>query len=80
MKDFYATFHEFVENEKIRQKHAVFFNGYATTYGELIDEAEKVSLALSSCGVEKNDVVAIYMGNSIQFLSIFLGIVKCGAI
>ena len=80
MKDFYATFHEFVENEKIRQKHAVFFHGYATTYGDLIDEAEKVSLALSSCGVQKNDVVAIYMGNSIQFLSIFLGIVKCGAI
>ena len=80
MKDFYSTFYEFVENEKIRRKQAVFFNGYAITYGELVDEAETVSSALHSHGVEKNDVVVLYMGNCTQFLSLFLGIVKCGAI
>lgn len=46
----------------------------------MLIEAEKVSSALCAYGVGKNDVVALYMGNCTQYFSLFLGIVKCGAI
>lgn len=80
MKDFYHTFKSYVEEEKIQRKQAVFFKGRATTYGELLEEADRVALALSSRGVKKGDIVALWIGNCTQFLPIFLGIVKCGAI
>lgn len=78
--DFYSAFKGFVDEEKIGQKQAVFFNGRATTYGELIEESDRVASALASTGVQKGDIVCIYMGNCTQFLSLFLGIAKCGAI
>jgi acyl-CoA synthetase (AMP-forming)/AMP-acid ligase II len=78
--DFYKAFTGFVDQEKIGRKQAVFYNGRATTYGELIEEADRVASALTSAGVKKGDVVCIYMGNCTQFLSIFLGVAKSGAI
>lgn len=78
--DYYQEFKDFVKNEKIGQKHAIFFKGRAATYGELLEEADRVALALSSFGVKKGDVVGVYMGNCIEFLAIFLGIARCGAI
>jgi long-chain acyl-CoA synthetase len=80
MDDFFSAFRQLIEEEKITQKQAVFFKGQATTYGEMLEEAEKVALALTACGVKKGDVVGIYMGNCTEFLSIFLGIAKCGAV
>jgi len=61
-------------------KQAVFFRDRATTYGELITKAECVSAALRASGVGKGDVVGIYMSNCTEFLQIFLGVAKCGAI
>jgi len=80
MDDFFHSFKRIVEEEKLERKQAVFFEGKATTYGELLEEAERVALALTSCGVKKGDAVVIYMENCTRFLSIFLGIAKCGAI
>lgn len=80
MDDFFSAFRQFVEEEKIRQKQAVFFNGQATTYGEMLEEADRVASALTISGINKGDVVGIYMGNCTRFLTTFLGIAKCGAI
>ncbi len=80
MKDFYLTFKEFVDEEHIQSKHAVFFEDSVSTYGNLLAEADKVAASLTSYGVKRGDGVAIYMKNCTQVLSIFLGIVKCGAI
>ncbi len=80
MDDFFSAFRRLVDEEKIAQKQAIFFEGQATTYGEMLEEAEGVALALTSRGIKKGDVVGIYMGNCTRFLSIFLGIAKCGAI
>ena len=78
--DFFNAFKDFVEGEKIEKKQAIFFKGQAATYGELIAEADRVASGLTSWGIKKGDVVCIHMGNCTKFLSIFLGIAKCGAI
>jgi len=77
---YFNTFKNFVEGEKIEKKQAIFFNGRATTYGELISEASLISSAFTYFGVKKGDVVSLYMGNCKEFLSIFLGVAKSGAI
>jgi long-chain acyl-CoA synthetase len=78
--DYFKAFKDFVAGEKIDKKQALFFNGRATTYGELIQEADRVSAALANHGIKKGDVVGLYMGNCKEFLSIFLGVAQCGAI
>jgi len=78
--DFFNAFKDFVEGEKIEKKQAIFFKGQAATYGELIAEADRVASGLTLWGIKKGDVVCIHMGNCTKFLSIFLGIAKCGAI
>ncbi len=78
--DYFHAFKNFVTGEKIDKKQALFFAGRATTYGELITEADRISAALQVCGVQKGDVVSMYMGNCKEFLSIFLGVAKSGAI
>lgn len=78
--DYFQAFKELVTGEKVAGKTAVFFDGRATTYGELLDEAERVSSALLASGVRKGDVVGIYMANCPRFLALFLGIARCGAV
>jgi long-chain acyl-CoA synthetase len=78
--DYFKAYKDFVETEKIDKKQAIFFNGKATTYGEMIGEANRISSALSRLGIQKGDVVTFYMGNCPEFLSLFLGAAKCGAI
>ncbi len=78
--DYFKEFKEFVKGEKIESKQAIIFQDRATTYGELLEEADRVSSSLASCGVKKGDVVSIYLGNCKEFLSIFLGVAKSGAI
>ena len=70
--DYFKAFKDFVAGEMIDKKQALFFDGKATTYGELIQEAERVSVALANHGIKKGDVVSLYMGNCKEFLSIFL--------
>ncbi len=78
--DYFRAFRDFVAGEKIEKKQAIFFKDRAKTYGELISEAEKVSSALLSSGLRKGEVVSLYMGNCPEFLSLFLGVAKCGGI
>jgi len=74
-------FRNLVKNEKIEYKHALFFRGKASTYGQLIDESDKVASALfTECGVRKGDSVGIYMSNSPEVITTFFGIMRLGAI
>jgi long-chain acyl-CoA synthetase len=77
--DYFKAFQDLVDGEKIDKKQALFFRGRATTYGELIQEANRVSGALAHHGIRKGDTVGLYMGNCREFLSIFLGVVRSGA-
>jgi long-chain acyl-CoA synthetase len=77
--DYFKAFRDLVDGEKIDKKQALFFRGRATTYGELIQEADHVSGALAQHGIRKGDAVGLYMGNCREFLSIFLGVVRSGA-
>lgn len=78
--DYFRAFQDFVDGEKIDKKQALFFGGKATTYGELVQEAERVSGALEKYGVRKGSTASLYMGNCREFLPIFLGVARCGAI
>src|SRR4030042_4904139 len=78
--DYFNAFQDFVKEKKIEKKPAIFFRDRATTYEELLGEAGHVAAALATRGVKKGNVVSIYMGNCKEFLSIFLGVAKCGAI
>ena len=78
--DYFRAFKDFVGDEKIEKKQALFFNGKATTYGEMISEANRISSALAHTGVKKGDVVNIYMGNCREFLCLFLGVAQSGVI
>ncbi len=74
-------FLSYVRSEKIECKHALFFKGKATTYGQLIEESEKVASALfHECGVKKGDAVGLYMSNSPHVIAAFFGITLLGAI
>lgn len=78
--DYFGAFKDLVAEENIDKKQAIFFNGKATTYGEMVSEANRISSALAQAGIKKGDVVNIYMGNCKEFLSLFLGVAKSGAI
>lgn len=78
--DYFNAFQNFVKEKKIEKQPAIFFRDRATTYEELLEEAGHIAAALATIGVKKGNVVSIYMGNCKEFLSIFLGVAKCGAI
>jgi long-chain acyl-CoA synthetase len=78
--DYFRAFQDYVKSENIDKKQALFFNGKATTYGEMLAEAGRISSALRRLGIQKGDAVTFYMGNCPEFLSLFLGVAKCGAI
>ena len=78
--DYFKAFQEYVRGENIDKKPALLFNGKATTYGEMIDQATRISGALGRMGIGKGDVVTFYLGNCPEFLSLFLGVARCGAI
>ncbi len=78
--DYCRVFQDYVKSENIDKKQALFFNGRATTYGEMVAQAGRISAALSRMGIQKGDVVTFYMGNCPEFLCLFLGVAKSGAI
>ena len=78
--NYFMAFQDFVGKENIAKKHAMFYKGQATTYQDLLDGANRIAGALKSeCGVDKGQVIALYMGNCVEYISCFLGIAKLGA-
>lgn len=56
------------------------WTGSRWTYKDLDGEADKVARGLLAMGVEKGDRVGIMAGNCEQYISIFFGVARVGAI
>ncbi len=76
--NYFTAFKDYVEKERISKKHALFFNWQATTYGQLIEDANRLAGALKSCGIHEGDVVALYMNNCSEYITCLLGVAKLG--
>jgi long-chain acyl-CoA synthetase len=60
---------------------ALFFMGKKVTYRELHNDSEKFANILQSeFGIEKGDVVALYLPNCPQFAIAYYGVLKAGAV
>ena len=62
------------------EKNAVNCLDLDASYGQLLDDATTVSLALKELGVKKGDVVSVCMPNFYQALSTFLACNRIGAV
>lgn len=55
------------------------FEGRSISYGEFNALANRIARRLLDCGIERGDVAAVEMENSIEFLAVFLALNKLGA-
>ncbi len=60
-------------------KTAIICGDNRMSYAELDAESNRIANKLLALGIKKGDRVAMLMLNDTQFVSIFFGIVKCGA-
>lgn len=58
---------------------AVEFDGMRLTYGELAEQSDRVASRLRELGVGPGSLLAVYLGRSIDFVVIVVGILKAGA-
>lgn len=58
----------------------VTFDGDTCSYAQLRDRAERVAAWLQRTGVRPGDRVAMLMTNSLEFLYVFFGIARAGAV
>jgi long-chain acyl-CoA synthetase len=62
------------------EKVAIHFEDLAISYRELDTTANRVASALSEAGVRPGDRIAIHVDNRPEFIEIFLGVMRAGAI
>ncbi|MBI4187023.1 MAG: AMP-binding protein [Chloroflexi bacterium] len=65
---------------KYQDKAAVVLGHGGLSYAGLDEVSNKVANALLSIGVKRGDRVATLLANSLEFITIFFGIVKIGAV
>ncbi|KAA6459459.1 amino acid adenylation domain-containing protein [Bacillus cereus] len=58
---------------------AIQFDGSSLTFGELNKKANQISRLLIERGVQKNDIVGIFLDRSFEMLTGIMGILKAGA-
>ncbi len=69
--------------EKVRtcgEREFFYFEEQSFTYGDLDRESDKVASGLQSLGIGKGDKVAILMDNRPEFLFLWFGLSKLGAV
>jgi carnitine-CoA ligase len=81
----YSTFESVPQLLRHRAEHeggavAVVFEGESITYAELDTRAAAVHAWLEARGVVKGDHVAMLMSNSLEFLYVWFGIARAGAV
>lgn len=72
-----------VLNEKVEKygnREFLYFKEESFTYVDLARESDRVAAGLQSLGIVKGDKVAIIMNNRPEFLFLWFGISKLGAI
>lgn len=62
------------------EKEAIVFDEERLTYRELSERIDRVAAYLKEQGLSKGDRVAIYLGNCPEWIIIYYGIVKLGAV
>jgi long-chain acyl-CoA synthetase len=69
--------------EAVRQygsQTAITFEGYETSYQQLLEMSERLGAALARCGVDKGDRVALMMPNCPEYVVSFFAVVRIGAV
>ena len=66
--------------EKAPERMCLLFEGDKWSYGRLLELAEGVAAALGSRGISKGERVALFLGNSPDFLAAYLGTHLAGAV
>ncbi len=61
-------------------KVAVYFEDRAITYRELDEQANRVANALIQSGIKPGDRVAIHVDNRPEFIFVYLGVMRAGAV
>jgi len=62
------------------QREAVLFEGQSWTYSDVYDRACRLAGALAALGVGKGDRVALWTTNRPEFVEVFFGVSRLGAI
>ncbi|MEM4413114.1 MAG: ATP-dependent acyl-CoA ligase [Candidatus Caldarchaeum sp.] len=65
---------------KNRDRTAVLTEGRRVSYEELDEKSSQVAGGLKGLGVSKNDKIVLYMPNSLEFLYLWFGAMKLGAV
>ncbi len=65
---------------KYGTKTALVMEDRRISFSQLNEDSNRVANALIKLGVKKGDRVAILLSNSLEFINVYLGITKCGAI
>src|SRR5665811_2199664 len=64
--------------ERLPDKVAVVDGGERITYSQLVERAGGLASALARLGIVRGDVVAIYMKNSIELVTVFYALQRLG--
>jgi acyl-CoA synthetase (AMP-forming)/AMP-acid ligase II len=74
--------HHFLEEscQKLPDKEAVFFHDMRATYADIHILSNNIAHFLVSNGIRRSDRVAIIWENSINYIAIYYGILKAGAV
>ena len=62
------------------EKPCIFFEGDGWSYGRLLERAERFAAALGERGIARGERVALFLGNSPDFLAAYLGTHLAGAV
>ncbi|MGD8192174.1 long-chain-fatty-acid--CoA ligase [Brevibacillus ginsengisoli] len=61
-------------------RDAIIYNQEKITYAQLNHHVDKLAAGLISRGIRKGDRVALVLGNSLEFVSAYYGILRTGAV
>jgi len=82
MKYTFNTFYELIayQGKKRKNKVALFVDDTKITYGNILENADKLAVYLSNNGVKEGDKVALFLRNSPEFIYSIFAVSKLGAV
>lgn len=77
-KKLYISDHFCKSARKYPDKVAIIFEDRQLTFREVNDLSNRIANVLRSAGLHRGDTVAIFMGNCLEYLPVFLAMSKLG--
>lgn len=76
------TVADFLQNaaKKYPNKACTIFNGATITYKEMDELSDRLAAGFASLGVKKGDRVGLFIPNTPQFVMVYFGLEKIGAV